>query len=119
MLQAQNANKECEKSFVDSPSSSKIQPNEQPVSKDFTAASELKENVSKLTVNEVQSVDSELAASREVRGAKTLQPKNRRRTKKLMENVSNENLAAELQDKSGLKTSSTNGENVANVNTLF
>jgi hypothetical protein len=36
-----------------------------------------------------------------------------------MENVSNLNLGAELQDKSGLKTLSTMAENVTNVNTLF
>ncbi len=112
MLPTQAANKECEKSFAESPSSPNIQENEQPTPKNLTAASELKENISKVTEKEVQCVDAELAASREVRGAKTLGPKNRKKSKKLMENVSNLNVGAELQDKSSLRTPSTKGENV-------
>lgn len=120
MLPTQTANKECEKSFAESPNSPNIQQNEQPITpKNLAAASELKENISKVTEKEVQCVDADLAASREVRGAKTLGPKNRKKPKKLMENVSNLNLGAELQDKSGLKTPSTMAENVTIVNTLF
>ncbi|XP_046461080.1 DIS3-like exonuclease 2 isoform X2 [Daphnia pulex] len=115
MLPTQTANKECEKSFAESPSSPNIQQNEQPITpKNLAAASELKENISKVTEKEVQCVDADLAASREVRGAKTLGPKNRKKPKKLMENVSNLNLGAELQDKSGLKTPSTMAENLDN-----
>jgi hypothetical protein len=115
MLPTQTANKECEKSFAESLSSLNIQQNEQPITpKNLAAASELKENISKVTEKEVQCVDADLAASREVRGAK-----NRKKPKKLMENVSNFNLGAELQDKSGLKTPSTMVENVTNVNSLF
>ena len=111
MLPTQIANKECEKCFVQGPNIPSNRAKEQPTPNNLAAVSELKENFAKVTENEVQCADSELAASRELRTVKNSKPKNKKTKKKSEED--NKNLVADLQSKN--EDVLANRSNVANV----